>query len=248
MTTARELLVSEGDIILKFREIVAGRYNYADLKQRMPLPPDITPEVIADVQSYFLDCLYPAPEERRGLEMAFENLGKYVRQPQKIFGIFGNLATAVFKFGRHFFQALQAAFGAFDAFVGAQRFEKQMVLQAQRTGIKPPLTTEDFEDCMAALERRDFEVFIKDVVSLFRLMMNTELRRKTIGILDDVIATMHRKSHLFPPEDIAGITLGRALLIKGDETFSKYDHPTRDSILKVVEANEKWYLNKVYGS
>jgi hypothetical protein len=241
------ILTEQHHIILKFREMVTRRYQYEDLKLRFPLPPTIQPEVIADVQSYFLECLYPAPEDREGLENAFLHLGRYVRQPQKIFGIFGNLTGALFKFGRHFLHALKAAFGALDAFLGAKKFEQQMVIIANRKGIVPPLSDQDFEDCMADINRQEFEQFIENVVGLFSLMMHSELRKKTICILDDVIATMHRKPHVYPPHDIEGITLGRSLLKRGDEIFSQYDENTRKDILEIVTKNEQWYLSKVYG-
>jgi len=242
----RAALVTEEDIILKFREMISGRYDYHLLRTKFSLPETITPEVIADVQHYFLRALYPEPENRKGLEMAFEKLGRYVRQPQKIFGIFGNLAGAVFRFGRHFLLALKAAFGAFDAFMGAQRFEQKMVMIARRTGIQAPMTDEDFEDCIAQIERAELESFIKDVISLFKLMMNLGLQRKTIGILDDVIATMKSKPKTYPPGDIAGISLGRDLLLKGQATFSKYDEAIREDIMRIVEWNESRYLDDVY--
>ena len=89
-------ITEASDIILKFRETVAARYDYEHLSQRMALPAGISRAVLDDVQRYFLECLYPVPEERADLEAAFEHMGRYVRQPQKIFGIFGNLAGAVF--------------------------------------------------------------------------------------------------------------------------------------------------------
>jgi hypothetical protein len=239
-------ITEASDIILKFRETVAARYDYELLSQRMTLPAGISRAVLGDVQRYFLECLYPVPEERAGLEAAFEHLGRYVRQPQKIFGIFGNLAGAVFKFGRYFFKALQAAFGALDAFLGAKKFEQSMTIIANRNGIVPPLSDEDFEYCISLLDRRDFEKFIADVTALFGLMMDTVLRQKTIGILNDVIATMHSKPHVYPQHDIDGITLGRELLLKGDHIFSKYDDQTRKDILLLVRKNEYWYLDKIY--
>jgi hypothetical protein len=240
------VLVERRDVILKFRQMVSSRYDYWAIQQRFNLPDTITPEVIADIQDYFLQFLYPSPEDRRGLEMAFENLGRYVRQPQKIFGIFGNLAAAVFKFGKHFFQALRAAFGAFDAFIGAQHFEQKMVAAANRAGIRRPMSDDDFEDCMAQLERQELEQFVKDVVALFRLMMDVELQRKTIGILDNVIATMKSKPGTYPPGDIEGITLGRTLLERGQAIFSKYDERTREDVMQLVEQNEFWYLDRIY--
>ena len=95
-------LTEDQHIIEKFREMVAKRYVYHEMKQRFDLPPSITPEVINDVKDYFLGTIYPEYQERQKLEYAFGNLAHYVKQPKKIWGLFGNMAGAIFKFGRHF--------------------------------------------------------------------------------------------------------------------------------------------------
>lgn len=242
----REILTEDHHIIDKFREMVSKRYEFSGLSQRFNLPPAINEEVIGDVKAYFLGTIYPEAQERKRLENAFSNMASYMRQPKKIWGLFGNMAGALFKFGRHFMQALKAGFASLDSFVGAKKFEASMAANANRNGIKPPMSDEEFEDCLYQLEKREVEQFINDVKSLFSAMVNTPLLLKTIHILDDAIVTMENKPNIYPKQDIEGLRLGRNLLYQGYELFSKYDESTKQLMVDVIYKNEMWYLDYVY--
>lgn len=233
-------------IINKFREMVEQRYNYEDLKKRFTLPPQITEEIIREIHNYFLSSIYPPAEKRKELEEAFKNLAHYVRQPRKIWGLFGDMARAIFKFGRHFFQALKAGMDSLDTFVGAKNFEYSMAQIANKNGIKPPMTDEDFEDCLYQLPRHDVEKFIHEVKNLFGAMVNTALLKKTLDILDHVIQTMEKHPNVYPKEDVDGIRLGKGLLEEGHRIFSKYDEPTKKAIVDFIYQNELWFIDHVY--
>lgn len=236
----------EYHIIEKFREMVAKRYQYEDLRQRLDMPPSITPEIIEDVKEYFLGTIYPEPDERQRLEKAFGNLAGYIKQPKKVWGLFGNMAGALFKFGRHFLQAFKAGLASLDSFVGAKKFEQGMAEIANKNGIQPPMTDEEYEDCYYQLERIEILQFINDVKSLFGAMVNTPLLLKTIAILDNVIETMKKNPKLYPAEDVDGIVLGRELLQRGYELFSKYDETTKQIMVDIIYRNEMWYVDYVY--
>lgn len=233
-------------IIEKFREMVEKRYDFNELKQRFHLPENITEEIVDEIEKYFLTTIYPPAKERQELEEAFKDLAAYVKQPRKIWNLFGDMARAIFKFGRHFMTALKAGMDALDSFVGAKNFEASMSKIANQNGIKPPMSDEDFEDTMYQLERADVEKFISDVRNLFSAMVNTQLLRKTIDILDHVVQTMEKKRHIFPQKEIDGIKLGIALLTKGFDLFSKYDEQTKQDIVDFIYKNELWYVEYVY--
>ncbi len=233
-------------IIEKFREMVKKRYNYNDLVVRFDLPPTITEEVILEIENYFLSTIYPPAKERAELEDAFRDLAAYVKQPRKIWSLFGDMARAIFKFGRHFMAALKAGMDALDSFVGAKNFEAGMAEIANKNGILPPMTDEDFEDTMYQLPREEVEKFIKDVKSLFGAMVNTALLQKTLGILEHVTQTMEKKPNVFPQKEVDGIKLGKELLQKGYDLFSKYDEPTKQAIVDFIYKNEMWYVDYVY--
>lgn len=239
-------MTGEHDIIDKFREMVVKRYEYEGIKQRFDLPPSITPEVINDVKDYFLGTIYPDFQERQKLEYAFGNLANYIKQPKKIWGLFGNMAGAVFKFGRHFIQAFKAGFASLDSFVGAKKFEQNMADIANKNGFKPPISDEEYELCYYQLERSDIIQFINDVKSLFAAMVNIPLLLKTIDILDNVAETMLKHPNVYPAEDVKGIRLGRDLLHRGYVLFSKYDETTKQLMVDIIYKNEMWYVDYIY--
>lgn len=233
-------------IIEKFREMVEKRYDFDGLKARFDLPPSITEEVIDEIENYFLSTIYPPAKERKELEEAFQDLAAYVKQPRKIWNLFGDMARALFKFGRHFMTALKAGMDALDSFMGAKNFEASMTVIANKNGIKPPMSDEDFEDTMYQLPREEIVKFIKDVKSLFGAMVNTTLLAKTLDILDHVIHTMEKKPNVFPQKEVDGIKLGKQLLQKGYDLFSKYDEETKQHIVDFIFKNEMWYIDEVY--
>lgn len=233
-------------IIEKFRESVENRYNFNDLKQRFDLPPTITENIVVEVKNYFLTTIYPPAPERKELEEAFKDLADYVKQPRKMWNLFGDMARALFKFGRHFMTALKAGMDSLDSFIGAKNFEASMAQIANKNGIVPPISNDDFEDTMYQLPREEVEKFIRDVKSLFGAMVNTTLLSKTLDILDHVIHTMESKPNVFPQKEVDGIKLGKSLLQKGYDLFSKYDEETKKNIVDFIYKNEMWYIDYVY--
>ena len=233
-------------IIEKFREMVEKRYDFNDLNKRFDLPPSINEDIINEIKKYFLSTIYPPAEERKELEEAFKDLAAYIKQPRKIWNLFGDMARALFKFGRHFMTALKAGMDSLDSFLGAKKFEASMAQIANKNGILPPMSDDDFEDTMYQLPREAIEKFIRDVKSLFGAMVNTTLLAKTLDILDHVIHTMENKPNVFPQKEVDGIKLGKTLLQKGYDLFSKYDETTKKNIVDFIYKNEMWYIDYVY--
>ncbi|HQG38138.1 MAG TPA: hypothetical protein PLK15_03335 [Chitinophagales bacterium] len=233
-------------IIEKFREMVEKRYEFNGLKQRFELPEAIDETVILEIKNYFLTTIYPPAQERKELEEAFRDLADYIKQPRQMWNLFGDMARAVFKFGRHFMAAFRAGIDSLDSFLGAKKFEAGMTAIANKNGIIPPISDDDFEDTLYQLPREDIEKFIQDVKNLFGAMVNTVLLSKTLDILDHVIRTMESKPKVFPQKEVAGIKLGRRLLQKGYDLFSKYDEATKKMIVDIIYKNEMWYVDYVY--
>lgn len=222
------------------------RYDYETLRLQPNFPAVITASIIEEIRNYFLDTIYPPTEERKRLELAFRDLADYVHAPKKIWGLFGDMARAIFKFGRHFLQALGAGMDALNSFMGAKRFEREMAEVANKNGVIPPVSDEAFEDALFLLPREETEKFILDIRNLFAAMVNTELLKKTIDILQHVIETMESKPQTFPKQDVEGIQLGKELLSRGYSIFSKYDERTKKSIVDFIYQNEMQFIDAVY--
>lgn len=238
--------ITEADVINKFRDMVAKRYEYKALSRRFDLPPSITEQVIEEIKVYFLDSIYPEAQKRKELEEAFAGLGDYVRSPRKIWGLLGNMSRALFKFGRQFPLALRAGMNGLEAFMGAKSFESDMVHQAHLMVLRDEITDDDFEQLMARLPKRDIIHFINDVRKLFKIMTNTVLIEKTIEILDNVVETMRHKPHIYPAGEVDGILLGRSILQGGHDLFSKYGESEKQLMVEYIFKNEMWYTDHVF--
>lgn len=238
--------IQDSDIINKFRDMVRKRYEYDAFSTRFQLPENIDRPVIEEIKHYFLESIYPEASRRKELEAAFAGLGSYVRSPRKIWGLLGNMTRALFNFGAQFPTALRAGMNGLDAFMGAKNFEAEMVAEAHKRNITGEISDDTFEQLMASLPKKDIEDFIEDVRKLFKVMTNTRLIEKTIHILDNVVETMQYKRNIYPKEEIDGILLGRDILVKGLELFSKYDEETKELMVEYIFRNETWYNDHVF--
>ena len=231
-------------LIDKYRQLVAERYDYELIKD--DLPDNVGQQEVEDLRYYFLHYLYPEPHERRELDEAFSYLENYVTQPSKVWGILGNLAGAVFRFGSMLIDALKAGLVSLDAHISAKRFEEDLYLAAMRHDFAIPLTDAQFKECMRSIERRRVERFIDDIGKLFTSMSNTRLLAKTIDIMHDVVAKMERRKRIYTADEVAGIKLGINILQKGYELFKDYPEQTKKAVVAFIVAQEHQFTEELY--
>jgi len=234
-------------LIDMYRDLLAERYNFSRLSERFDLPSGIGEETIEDVKKFFLENIYPPSEEREQVDRAFDSLKFYITNPLKVWGLLGNMAAAIFRFGAQFPAALRAGFYTLEAYLDARKFEHKLLEAAKELNYTEPLTAAQFMECLKFIPRREAESFIQDVGRLFKSMSDTILLRKTISIMRDVIRTMERKPGVYPSTDVDGINLGIGVLENGLHLFKKMDSAIKRSTLQVILQNESWFLDNVYG-
>lgn len=231
-------------LIDKYRQLVSDRYDYNLIKDK--LPDEVGQEEVEALRYYFLHYLYPEPAARKELDEAFSYLEGYVSHPTKVWGILGNIAGAVFRFGSMLIDALKAGLVSLDAHVAAKRFEEDLYKAALRGEYSIPLTDEQFMACMRSIERRRVERFIDDVGKLFTSMSNTKLLGKTIEIMHDVVAKMERRKRIYTPEEVAGIKLGLNILEKGYELFKDFPENTKKAVVAFIVESEHNFTAELY--
>ncbi len=231
-------------MIDKYRAMVAERYNYEIVKDT--LPPGIDESVTNDLRHYFLTYLYPPAAERKALDEAFQHLENYVGHPAKVWGILGNLAGAIFRFGGMLIDALKAGLVSLETHVAAKKFEDELYKAAMKFGYTAPLTDEQFHNCMVHIERRKIERFIEDLGKLFTAMSNTKLLGKTLEILDDVVKKMESKPRIYTKEEVDGIKLGISVLSNGYELFKQYPDPVKKMVVAYIVQREREFTASVY--
>lgn len=231
-------------LVDRYRELVSQRYTYELIKD--DLPDEVDEEIVNALRHYFLTYLYPPAEQRKELDEAFSHLANYVNQPAKVWGILGNLAGAIFRFGALLIDALKAGLVSLDTHVAAQKFEGNMYKAALKEGFTVPLTEEEFKTCITDIDRRSIERFIDDIGKLFTSMSNSKLLKKTLDIMADVVKNMERKPKLYTKEEVEGIKLGISILQEGYDLFEPFPEKLKKTIVAFIIEKERAFTAELY--
>lgn len=232
-------------LIEKYRESIKVRYDYDVVKTNKRFPKKFTRETVDELRNFFLENLYSPPAQREKLDAAFKQLETYVAHPSKIWGLLGNLAAAIFKFGFHFPAALRTGMVALQTHTTARHFEDMLLQNAIDRGFQPPLTDSQFHECLAALDGEMLVKFIGELTELFISISDNELMKKTIDILKDVLARMKERRDIYGPEDHDAIQLGIDILERGYKLLSKYDDETKQAIVEFVTYSETVFIESL---
>ncbi|PJZ85687.1 hypothetical protein [Leptospira harrisiae] len=232
------------ELILMYQTSLKKRYSEENLK----LYPEFAsiPRIKIDQLLYFfLEYLYPEYSKRKELDAAFDALSGFVNHPTKIWGILGNLAMSIFRFGKHFPIALKAGLAALHSYVTAHQFEEELVMELDRQENQMELLGSEFamDFLISKVEKDKADAFRNDIGGLFKVFSNAELIRKIILIMEDILVKMESKGGLYTEEDKKGIFLGVSILKAGRKIF---DDMKEDEITLVLQAidriEEDFYL------
>lgn len=232
-------------LIEQYRESIKARYDFDTVKKDKKFPRVFTREMVDELRDFFLENLYSPPSEREKLDAAFKQLETYIAHPTKVWGLLGNLASAVFQFGFHFPSALRTGMTALQTHTTARHFEDMLLQAAIDKNYTVPLTEEQFKECLASLDGELLQQFIGQLTELFMAITDTSLLEKTIQILKDVLARMLKRRDLYGPEDHDAIQLGIDILQKGYDLLSKYDEETKQTIVEFITNNEVKFIESL---
>jgi hypothetical protein len=122
-----------------YRESINKRYTFENIKKDPNLPKSFTKQTVDELRDFFLENLYSSPSEREKLDKAFLQLESYVSHPSKVFGLLGNLASAVFEFGFHLPQAIHTGSVTLRTHAAARKFENDLLAIAEAKNFPIPL-------------------------------------------------------------------------------------------------------------
>lgn len=228
-----------------YQKSLVSRYSKENL-QSYPEFHTISEKTILELLSFFLEYLYPSYENRKKLDAAFDALSGFVNHPTKIWGILGNLAMSIFRFGKHFPMALKAGVSALHSYVTAHSFEEDLVfaLDAQKNP-KEFLESEfAMEKLISFVEKEKADAFRNDVCALFSIFSDKELVRKIILIMEDILQKMESKPMIYTESDKNGILLGVAILKEGRKIFDLLTKEEMNLVLQAIDTIENDYYQK----
>ncbi|TGM43200.1 hypothetical protein EHQ75_03145 [Leptospira levettii] len=233
------------EFIQLYQKSLVIRYSKDNL-QNYPEFHSISEKTIQELLTFFLEYLYPSYEKRKKLDAAFDALSGFVNHPSKIWGILGNLAMSIFRFGKHFPMALKAGMSALHSYVTAHSFEEELVMALDAQENPKEFLESNFamEKLISFVEKEKADAFRKDVCSLFSIFSDKELVRKIILIMEDILLKMESKQSLYTENDKNGISLGVSILKEGQKIFDLLTRQEMDLVLQAIDKIEMEFYQK----
>jgi hypothetical protein len=235
----------KNELIILYRNSIHKRYDFEKVKKDPRLPKKFNKKMSNDLLNFFLENLYTEPEKREHLDAAFARLESYTSNPSKIWGLLGNLTSAIFRFGFHFPKAIKAGIKTLETHTAASRFEAELMKAAKKKKFKSPITEDQFMQCLAAIPTKQLEDFVADLGALFLMITDTVLLEKIISILYDVHAEMKVQKKTYDKQDLAAIQLGIDVLTAGNALMSSYDKTTKKEIVDFVAYSELKFIGEL---
>lgn len=236
---------SFGLLIIAYRISLKKRYSRENLNRFQEFA-KIDQQTVDKLTSYFLELLYPELEERVKLDKAFAALSSFVHSPEKMWGLLGSVGTIIFKFGKQFFSAAKAGVSALKSYITAHKFESILYERAKEL-IKEGKNIEEeiyFNRLIASIPQKEADDFRHQIVSLFSTLSKNDLLEKILEVMDYVILKMKQKPDTYSDDDINGISLGKGIITRGKEVFTKLSQEEITLILKGIDTIEKDFYER----
>jgi hypothetical protein len=233
-------------IIIGYRELMEERYQYEYLQKEYQLPPAFDAKRVELFKNYFLDYIYPAPEERKTLEAAFGNLAAYIKNPEKLLRILLDSSSLIFKYGRHLPQILKAGLNALKSFMTATELENKLIENAIALKIEAPFSPKDIQTMLTHLSKKDLMNFIANNEVLFETLYDRKLVKNIIEIVETLIAKMQKRPQVYTPAEILALTIGRDIIRQGNALFDELNKKEQQEILETVLKIEKQSIERIF--
>jgi hypothetical protein len=234
------------EIIVAYRNLVSKRYNFEILKQREGFPASFDKARVDRFKAYFLDYLYPAPEARKELNMAFEGLDAYIKHPNKLLMLLLDSSSLLLKYGRHLPQILKTGIHALQSFRKANTFEEKLVLKALVQRAEDKDYQIEANDLIRHLSPNEIEDFIESGANLFETLKNRPLVSRIKIILDSLIQKMRKRPQTFTETDLKALIMGKEIIEIGDTLFAELSPEEQDKIFVFIIDMEREELSKIF--
>jgi hypothetical protein len=230
-------------IIAFYREELRLRYQLDNVRRFAPFE-SVPDDTIVALRAYFLQHVYPPPEDRRQLDEAFDHLGRLLRSPKRLRPLLGTAMSSLWTLGRKLPQAIGAGRATFDAYSETRKLEQYMLDEALARGYqdKAPKDRREMLQLITSIPEKHVRRLIKDIMNLFHSLTNIALLRVSHDIMSQCHGIMNERPELYGECERAGLALGIALLKSGLELFEQMDPKLFPLIIEGIEQIEHdWY-------
>ena len=236
----KETLLNE--LIENYRNLIINRYDFKKLEQQFILDESVTEELTEKVKAYFLNYIYPSPEQRAILNKAFEDLDKHLKNPTHLLKLIGDAPSIIIKFGWQFPKALKAGFQVLKSFNKASKFENDLVRIAKELKVTSPISEDDFELIIANLAEDELKDFIDDFEDLLTSLTDSKLLKKTTEILHELVLKMEDEKKFYSKEEIDAIKIGIDILENGYHLFDNMSNAEKREMITLIMKAENQFI------
>lgn len=230
-------------IVDLYREQLRLRYLPENCRRFKELKP-ITDAKLGALRDYFLECIYPASEDRDKLDDAFDRMGDIIRSPKRLLPLMTIALRSVWKLGFMFPSAVGAGRNTLEAYLETRKLEGRLMDYAKKNKLKPEdiANHETMVKMVADLPEEEMLTFRNEILQLFHHLSNVKLLEATVEIMDNSKRLMESRPDLYHEEELAGFSLGHDVLSRGLELFQSLKTSEFPIIIRGIEVVEiDWY-------
>lgn len=235
-------------VIIGFRNLVKHRYEYPSISSKYDLPASFDEERVLLYRDFFLNQMYPHPDNREPLDEAFRSLDNYLKHPEKLLRILFDSTTILLRHGTSIPKLLGAGIKAFKSFRTATGFEAALVRRAKSSGKLPPYSADDINSFILALHRKEIDGFVANTQDLLELLYDRRLVREVIKIISELIIRMKKYKRSYSEAEIAGLEIGLEMLIEGNRLFESLSSQDQRRIIDLVITIEVDVLDELFAN
>lgn len=236
-------------VIEAYRDELRQRYSERNIR-RFPELASIQVQTIGELREFFLKFIYPTPESRGIRDSSFDEMGKVLKSPRKLWPLFGTAVSSIWKLGGNIGAAIQAGLRSLEAYIESKRLEKAMIDIARSQGVAPDefRRPETVPRIVRLIPAKKVVRFQKDMILLFESLANVKLLENSLGILRDSRKIMAERPQTYNERELAGLDFGLELLTGGYELFRSLSTAEVDLVLQGIDRVEKDWYQTIFAS
>ncbi|MBL4587397.1 MAG: hypothetical protein JKX84_10135, partial [Flavobacteriales bacterium] len=234
------------EVIIGYRKVVSERYQFERISEQYHIPDSFTEERIARYRNYFLTYIYPPPEVRDELNVAFKSLDNFILHPEKVLRVLMDSTLVLLKHGRHIPKILKTSIKAFQSFKIATAFENQLVKTAMAEKLQPPFKTEDIHTMIRGLSRKEIDRFIDMNRSMLETLYDRKLMKEITEIVEHIVRNMKRHASSYSVAEIAGLEIGLSMIKEGNTLFDQLSKADQRQIFNLIISMEVDTLEGIF--
>jgi len=230
--------------VLRFyREELCSRYQLENVRRFDDFKKVSDAQIVA-LRDFFMERIYPEPEERDQLDAAFDQLGHMLRSPMRMQPLVGAALTSLWRMGHRLPSAIGAGRATIDAYLKTRILESEMMAEAKRLKFKEKdfAQREQMIRLIKAVPEDQVMQLIKDILSLFHALSNVEMLQVAAQFMRECKKVMEKRDDLYSDADREGVALGLGLLEQGLALFLSVKKEEFPAIIEGINQLElDWY-------